>query len=527
MKLRSSIFWTLVIVFALFIAYMPVFGIVDDHILTTTQLVGKNIPLFIFKDIGRFFPLCGQDLNILSYFFTPTAEVFYFFNAICLILVCFLLSAGFELVFKTYFLNARSFAYFATLLIVFSPAFVTSWLRLFVPERMEFVFLSLFFYSYMVLYTHSSKKTLFYSCVCVFSSLIIMFYKETAFILLGSYAFFNLVFCRISKKKIFKIDFFILLNCLIWIVCYVFFVVLQKNGGGMYSDTPYNRFFIFLKDLVNYCLNDPIVVFGTVVFVFIRFYSVVFRQSKILPLYDAMMYSSMLFVLTYAYLGLSNLHYLLPSYIFAIVSIFVFFRLYWSKLCKVFILFLSSIYICSCLPLSFYSYMLYRCSSQNFQDTLFFLKNLGDSQKNIYLEGVNRASGVEIYTSFGEWMKFYGIKNFDFFSDLPIDHVTLGQVDANSPYTIFKTNAITAKKKGDLIILLAYSGSFVTYQLIEELKKKNRLIFTANHGWNIPSVGLKSLAKLVGIFLTKDRNDFSFSHNIFGLPIFIYVFQVE
>lgn len=523
---NDLIFWVIIGFFAFFIAYNPAFGIIDDHYLTTTLFVDKNIPPFIMFDIGRYFPLNAQELNVLTFLFPPSPEVFYTFNALCLMLVTTLLTRAFCIFFDPYFKNAKSISYIAVLIVLVSPAFLTSWLRLFVPERMEFVFLSLFLYSYAVLYTRSTRKYLFYSCVCVCSSLIALFYKETAFILVGVFAFFHIVFRRLSGEKIFKIDVLLLLNCLIWIVCYIFFIVLQKNTEDMYGDSSYNRFFVFLKDFVVYSLNDPLATLGVFSCLILRILMVGTRRTKINPLYDSMLFASAIFVLSYIYLGISNVHYLLPVYIFAIPSVFVTLKTAWKQPVKILMWILGAIFLFNCIPLSFYSYMNYRFGSQNFQSMLSYLQKY-QGKKSIYLEGVNRASGGEIYVSLAEWMNFYKIKDFDLLSDIPIDHAILGKADPSSQYTVFRSNEVTKKKKGDLVILLSYGGLNVTYSSIQEMRNKYKLLFVADSGWNAPLIGLRPLAKWVGLWLTKDRNDFSFNHNIFGLPIFVYVFEVK
>lgn len=520
------LFWLIVFILAFLVAYSPAFGIIDDHSLTTTLLIGKNIPFFIMPDIGRYYPLDAQELNVLTFLFSPSPKVFYVFNALCLILVAILLVKTFYIFFSPYFKNVKSVSYIAVLIILVSPAFLTSWLRLFVPERMEFVFLSIFLYSYAVLYTRSTRKYLFYSCVCVCSSLIALFYKETAFILIGAFAFFHIVFRHLSGERIFKIDVLLLLNCLIWIACYIFFVILQKNTQGVYGDSPYNRLFVFLKDFVIYSLNDPLATAGVFSCLVFRILMVGTRQIKINPLYDSMLIASGFFVLSYIYLGISNVHYLLPAYIFVIPCIFITLKTMWNLFSKILVCVTTIVFLLNCIPLSLYSYMNYRFGSQNFQNMLFYLQKY-QGNKNVYLEGVNRASGGEVYVSLSEWVNFYKIKNFDLLSDIPIDRVDLWKEDPKSIYTAFRNSDISKKKKGDLVVLLSYNGLNVTYSSIQEMKKKYKLLFVADAGWNTPLFGLRPLAKWVGIWLTKGRDDFSFNHNIFGLPIYVYVFEVK
>lgn len=67
------------------------FAVIDDHGLVDTLLVGKRMDFFIQPDIGRFYPLDGYELNLLSALFGVSASVFYGFNALCVLLVAFCL----------------------------------------------------------------------------------------------------------------------------------------------------------------------------------------------------------------------------------------------------------------------------------------------------------------------------------------------------------------------------------------------------------------------------------------------------
>lgn len=530
MKCNAKIdlfFYVFFALIAIFVAYNPSFGIIDDHTMTETLLVGKNIPFSIMPDIGRFFPFNAQELNILAFLFSPSPQVFYTFNALCLVVVVFFLSQSFYIILEEKIKKAKLVAYLCVSITILSPAFMTSWLRLFVPERMEFIFLVLFFYSYVILFFNKSNKKIFYSIVCILSSLLAMFYKETTFILIGAFAFFCAFLSYLERKKIAWINIFLLINCAIWIAFYFVFVILQKTHGGMYGDTPYNRFFVFLKDLTNYCINDPFVTLGSLMFILMRLFLIFTKKSRFSPLYDSMLFSSFFFIITYAYLGLSNLHYLLPAYIFMIPVFFIFLFTYWNTYLKTFFYIVVFVYISNCIPLSLYSYMMYKFSSQNFHDSITFLKKDIKVKKNIFIEGVNRASGIEVYVSFSKWLEFYGIKNFDLFSDLPIDHSILGRLDTSSPYSVFRENAIVDKKSGDIVFLIANSNMLITHSVIEELKKKYRLVYVADNGWNIPLISLRTFVKWIAMFLTKDRNDFHYNKNIFGLPIYVYVFEVR
>ena len=521
------IFYFLFGLMAFFVAYHPAFGVIDDHTLINTLLAGKHIPLFVMPDIGRFYPLDGQELNVLSSIFSVDPKIFYVFNAICIFIVAFCLSQSFFLIFSSRMTYPKIWAYITTVLIFLSPASISSWLRLFVPERMEFVFLSIFLYTYVLLYFKATKHRKIYFALCVLSSLIALFYKETAFLLIGVFAFCHIAFSWWNKEKINKIDFFLLANVAIWIICYVVFVVMQKTSVGMYGDTPYNRLMVLLKDLVNYTLNDPILTVGMFSVLCMRIVNFC-RLKKFDPLFDSMLISSIIFIASYLVLGLSSLHYSLPAYIFAIPVFFCYVYKYLRSRFLKFFVGLTVLLLClNYLPLSVYTAIHYKFVPQNFQNTLSFLKTYAqDKNVNIYLEGVNRASGLEVYVSFQKWMEYYGIKNFDFFSDLPIDNVLLGKSNPQSAYSVFRSQEIIAKKSGDLVILTPYSSLIIDQGVIHAMQNEYRLLYVSEKGINIPLLSLRALAKWIGIQMTKE-SDYIFNRNVFGLPIYFYVFEVK
>ena len=77
--------------YAFLVVYRAAFSVIDDHTLTQTLLIGQHIDFFIQPNIGRFYPLDGQDLNLLSAAFGAKAAVFYAFNALCVFVVIFVL----------------------------------------------------------------------------------------------------------------------------------------------------------------------------------------------------------------------------------------------------------------------------------------------------------------------------------------------------------------------------------------------------------------------------------------------------
>ena len=326
--------------------YHSAFSVIDDHILTQTLLVGQNIGFFIQPNIGRFYPLDGQELNLLSAAFGVKAAVFYTFNALCVFVVIFALRYAMR-IFIAHILESTSHSHKAyamqkvpyvvdilLVLLLLSPSFIGSWLRLFVPERMEFVFLSLFLMSYAFVLesknTRTSSLMLLVGLICANVSL---YYKETTFAMIIAFAFVHLFCVYFSHTKckihIKLFDMGLILSTIVWFVVYVFVVLLQKQDSGFYGDTPYSALLTFAKSLFTYLCNEPFlcgIIFSALIY---RIYAVLIKKQPFIPLLDASIWGSAILLLEYAILRIVSYHYVLPAYIFGLVVIGAGFLLWW------------------------------------------------------------------------------------------------------------------------------------------------------------------------------------------------------
>lgn len=107
------------------------------------------------------------------------------------------------------------------------------------PERMEFVFLSIFLMCYAYVLQH--KQAIFALICGIISANIALYYKETAFAMIGAFAFVMLV-CgyRNFSVQIRIFNLVLLLSSIVWLVVYYYVVLLNKQGDGFYGETPYN-----------------------------------------------------------------------------------------------------------------------------------------------------------------------------------------------------------------------------------------------------------------------------------------------
>ncbi|RDU64705.1 hypothetical protein [Helicobacter sp. MIT 14-3879] len=407
-------------------------------------------------------------------------------------------------------------------ILLLSPAFITSFLRLFVPEKFESVFFGIFIFAY--LYFIKNNKNIYF-ILALLSGNIALYYKEVAFIMLGSFAFFNFIFSfRISNLKQKLLDLSLMLSSLMWIIIYYVIIILNKTTSGSYGDTPYNKLIVFIKNVMNYILIEPFLIIGVFGILAYRIYLITFRDNKINPFLDSALLASFLHILSYFILNIYSFHYLLPTYIFAIFPLGYYFRSYFRVIFIKIIFIISLIlYLLNSIPAFLYQLNHYKAVPNNFQESIAFLDNYLKNNPNttIYLEGVNRASNIEVYHSFIKNLEFLGHNNFDMKSDIGIDNEILGKENKDCKYSVFKSNAIIPKSSGDLVILTPYTS--------KPFKENNNYekIFEATNGFNLPLLGIKSLIKLALSKIIKDNNEIVLSNNIYSLPIHFSIYRVK
>src|SRR5262245_34037736 len=68
------------VIYTALIMYSPHLYPLDDHQFLRTIQIGKNLPFYVVLDIGRFYPLTGQEYNLLSRIAASPA-LYFAFNA--------------------------------------------------------------------------------------------------------------------------------------------------------------------------------------------------------------------------------------------------------------------------------------------------------------------------------------------------------------------------------------------------------------------------------------------------------------
>lgn len=540
------------------------FGVIDDHTLVETLLRGEIIPFFIQPSIGRFYPLDGQELNLLSLIFAPNAAVFYTFNALCVLIVIGALRYALRVLLPIILQqdtesthlnfaqissaqanftqactestrpNKLHFVIDITLLVLlFSPAFATAWLRLFVPERMEFVFLSLFMLSYAFVwdckYAHRATLQNLAFIMSLICANIALYYKETAFAMVFAFGF-GMAVCgwKSQSARLKGLHIGLMLSALVWFVVYCAIMFAYKDTSGRYGETHYESWLVILKMGFMGLCHEPFLYGLTFGALFYRIYALFVRKKGFNPLLDSAILASCTLLLEYFVLRLGgSLHYCLPAYIFGLVVIAYCFYNWWQILYgKIWLIVLLCFFVGNSMFAFIYHFAHYKFVPNNFQATLQFMSDYTHKYPNtrIFLEGVDRVNGVEVYVSFDRWLRFYGASDYDFFSDKVPDVRVQGRGDENARLSVFKNDVSIPKHSGDIVIVTPFSeNNFDTPALLSEAD----VIFEADYGYNVPLFGIKSWLKKLLTSFGLARGDSVISHNLYSLPLHFYVLRVR
>jgi hypothetical protein len=163
----------------------------DNSHYTNETLLGRNIPLQISAESGRFWPLGHQEFNLLRHF-THTIVGYHGFRVVQLLLICAILLV----LDKALGLRERA-ALIIVLLVV--PGIVISFTGLIYAEANLIFWLALFLWSIERI---DAGHSLSWSVVAVLSAQFLLYYKEPCFLLLLTFAGCRIVFRRMECGRL-------------------------------------------------------------------------------------------------------------------------------------------------------------------------------------------------------------------------------------------------------------------------------------------------------------------------------------
>ena len=483
-KWISRLFYILILLYGFLLITANEFGVVDDHIIVNSILNNTQIPYFIIESIGRYYPLNGQEINIIGLLYkTPVA--FYLYNFFQFFLIIFLLMRLLTLLFGEKY---RNLFYLLVLMLIFTPGFSSSWFRLLVPERSLFFLLMIFVCFY---FAFQNQQKLLYFSVILIVSCIALFYKETVFILFLTLGVSHLIFGykELNGRQKF-LDFLLIIISFIWLATYYWIVYVNRDVAS-YGDGAMEGGVI--KTLVSYSLSDPFLVFLVMTIFITRVWLLSTRRENLSPLYDSLLVASFFYFIAYLKLGIYNFYYLLPvySFIFIIVLHFLMQKGYWkyshikwATILSIFIFFLSS------LPLGLHVISHYKNTPYNYQKSLSFLSdyiNNSDNKLVIHVDGI-KGSNNEPVVSIDKYLSYYGVDNNKY-------TLTYGEDNNNK----------------DLIFITSSTMININDKYFSNLLTNYKIIFMKKSTFEVPDFSFRALIKAA---LIKHKPVYVNNHNM-------------
>lgn len=494
--------------YAIVIVISPALGPTDDFIFLRTLRSGKPIlyysadfPYYDTAGLGRFTPLGAMEYNS-SWLFSdsPSPLWYYFFHAVQFILFIILFVKLLSRVSSN-----KLFNYLIALLFIFLPAFVIPFFRLQMNERNVIFFFAAFLLCYLCYL--KSQKTAYIATGVLFANLAI-YYKETAFIAVGAFAFSELLlFWKKSELKTKIFNALLLLSSFAYLAVYYFYIYLNL-GELTYLSGAHNKYLALAKNVFNYAFfSDPIIILLLLPLTAWRLYKVFINHEEPRPFYDSLLTAGSMYALAFFVLNIYSPYYLLPAYIFAIPAIIYFFHLPETKTLfwKSVVFIVALVFVFNALPAGFHYLTYYKYLPVNFNKTMDFLaqdlnKKHPNDRANILLDGVDRGSGRGTYFVLADFLLFKGLseKQFDLKSNVKTENVSPLVSKIQFPFTVFQSDEPDAIKSGDYLIISPQSVKInPSKDYIQSLKKDYDLVFQTKSRFAFPNINLKTAIKYI------------------------------
>lgn len=546
-------FFLFVVLYVLILLSGAELGPGDEfHFLPTLQS-GKPIPIYgvsYFETVkfGRFMPLAGQEFNIVA--LLSNSPTFYLaLNAFQLFVFLFLLKSVLDgYTNKTWLVNL------VLLLLIVSPGFVHLFFTYLLTDKNVLFYYAIFLYAFLNF--QKSGKTAYFLAAFLSANAAI-YYKETAFLAVATFALTHLLFSwkEISLKgKL--LDGLLVLSGAIFIGIYLIHILpnvtFDLYGGS--SVTPGVR---FLKNMFNFgFVTDPALILILFPLGAWRLFRVATRRDTPDGILDGMLAAAIIYVLVFFVLNMHGDYYLQPAYVFALPPIVSFIstaaadRKWIKHLAAV----VAVVLLVNTMPIGLHSITYHKYVPLNFSSTIDFLANDIKARDpvrraGIFLYGVGPGVGNGHYYVFGEYLKYkglpitrfdlksdtegYGISPpyltqspFDSKSDLDLLNNTYSFQNPRIPYTVFQSDRNSSVQRGDYLVVSPLSGKNIDSSVIDSLQRDYDLVYRTHSSWAIPSISLKTAVKYalsVGLSSQAKSKGYLLGENIFNCPDF-YIF---
>lgn len=509
---------------------------------TRTQIISG------LANSGRFYPLYRIEWDLLSNI-SIDPYLFYFFNFIEAVLACYLL----YYVCKKY--SNRTVGFLVVSLLILSPAFVTSFYRLGVPDKNSFLLFTIGIYFILkYLYSNHQPKTKYLHIFPAFLAInLALYFKEPGFILItvfpAVYTILNYVYnkewYKENKNLILTILFLSLISSLIFLLLYVTNVNASVDQNYVTSHNSasniISKILVSIRSLIWFAFSDPLIIVAGPGILLLRIIKRNDFAEKIdTPIKKSQLFfadSAMVAALSYAgfyvAVALIQYHYLLPAYAFLLPAIAIYTNILMNKkngrlsllsrsanLRKYTILILSLLLIGSAASginqMVLLKYIPYNMNEFLDNGVPIIKSDMDnkpyDEKINLFLLGTDRRKYVELYHSLLAYFKM---------RDIDITRIDIKSVDpaddyfqpsgSLEQYTVFQTKDIQIPESGDYIIIIPYSRRD-EITMIESLKEKHNVVLEQLYATEntyffqlpFPIQILRHVAKETGVYKSED-----------------------
>lgn len=472
-------------------------------------------------DIGRFWPFGLWDLNILMQI-SSSPYVFFSFNALCVVIFALAYTKILHFTNPHFYLNQ-----ILVILLCLSFGFCVVNFGICYPERNLIVFLSVFILASFYALHFGSKVGFVIGIVALNFAI---YLKEPVFIaafVIGAILLFgsiknNNAFCK-------KFSVAILISSVVYAIIYLAFIF-PKIGSKTYGRWSENTDIALetMRGLLNYAINDGLVVFAlSGVFVY-RIYAVFYKKEPFEPYFDAFLAGSVAYFCVFIKLGIFESYYLLPCYVLGGVSAVHFLRLYSKNIFVKIAVFMGLFgFFTSNIPSGIYTMINLKAMGLQFHQTLAKSADYirANPQTHIYFDGIGR--GREIYAEwyagyFGEYLRrLYNVSEFDLRTSEP--NLKDIMLDSKSPFTLRNSLVVSEPREGDLLILNATTIHKVDEKYMDSLLRRYDLYFTSDFP-TIPYIALKPMIKYANTRILGSNHGIFGHQNIFRTPLKTYIF---
>lgn len=473
-------------------------------------------------DIGRFWPLGLMDLNILMQI-SHSPYLFFTFNAIGVVIFAITYTKLLHLI------NPKMplFNQIAVIFLCLSYGFCVVNFGICYPEKILIIFLAIFMLSsfYAV---HFGSKIGFVIGIIVLNFAIYL--KEPVFI--AAFVIGAVLFVESFRSKVIflrKFSIAILASSVIYAIIYLAFIF-PKIGSKTYGRWTENTDIALetLRGLLNYAINDGLIVFALSAVFLYRIYCVFIKKEVFEPYFDAFLAGGVAYFAVFIKLGIFESYYLLPCYVLGGVSAVYFLGRYIKNIFVKIAIFVGLLgFLTSNIPSGFYTMINLKATGLQFHQTLaksadYIKANL---QTHIYFDGIGR--GREIYAEwyagyFGEYLRrLYNVSEFDLRTSEP--NLKDIMLDSTSPFTLRNSLVVSEPKQGDLLILNNTTIHKVDEKYMDSLLEDYDLYFTSDFP-TIPYIALKPMIKYVNSRIFGINHGIFGSENIFRIPLKTYIF---